>query len=210
MGRTLAPCSTSQHPITPKPSYRKGRKSSSSKADHDQLIDKRKSVSNRAELTRTSSDKSPELITPPGSSRYLLGDTSSFQVVSDFEPVLELVPVKQVKSHELVNTTESEVTASKAPSSSSSSSTRSRDQVVVLRVSLHCKGCERKLRKYLSRMEGVTSYDIDFAAKKVTVIGEVTPLSVLANVSKVKYAQFWASTSTVTSSIGSKYVDFKK
>lgn len=28
-------------------------------------------------------------------------------------------------------------------------------QVVVLRVSLHCKGCEGKLRKHISRMEGV-------------------------------------------------------
>uniref|UniRef100_A0A803LCP9 HMA domain-containing protein n=1 Tax=Chenopodium quinoa TaxID=63459 RepID=A0A803LCP9_CHEQI len=36
---------------------------------------------------------------------------------------------------------------------SSSSGARSRDQVVVLRVSLHCKGCEGKLRKHLSKME---------------------------------------------------------
>lgn len=56
----------------------------------------------------------------------------------------------------------------------------------------------------------MTYYDIDFVAKKVTVVGEVTPLSVLANVSKVKYAQFWASASTVTSSVGSKYIDLKK
>lgn len=27
-------------------------------------------------------------------------------------------------------------------------------QIVVLRVSLHCKGCEGKVRKHLSRMEG--------------------------------------------------------
>lgn len=26
--------------------------------------------------------------------------------------------------------------------------------VVVLRVSLHCRGCEKKMRKHLSRMEG--------------------------------------------------------
>lgn len=38
--------------------------------------------------------------------------------------------------------------------SSSSSSSRSIDQVVDLRVSLHCRGCERKLRKHLSRMKG--------------------------------------------------------
>lgn len=38
---------------------------------------------------------------------------------------------------------------------------------------------------------GVTSFNIDFAAKKLTVVGDVTPLSVLSSVSKVKNAQFW-------------------
>jgi len=38
---------------------------------------------------------------------------------------------------------------------------------------------------------GVTSFNIDFAAKKVTVVGDVTPFSVLASISKVKNAQFW-------------------
>jgi copper chaperone CopZ len=28
------------------------------------------------------------------------------------------------------------------------------DQVVVLRVSIHCKGCEGKVRKHISKMEG--------------------------------------------------------
>ena len=40
---------------------------------------------------------------------------------------------------------------------------------------------------------GVTSFNIDFAAKKVTVKGDVTPLGVLNSVSKVKNAQFWPS-----------------
>ncbi|XP_010554914.1 PREDICTED: protein SODIUM POTASSIUM ROOT DEFECTIVE 1 [Tarenaya hassleriana] len=70
----------------------------------------------------------------------------------------------------------------------------SSDQVVVLRVSLHCKGCAGKVRKHLSRMKGVTSFNVDFAAKKVTVTGDVTPLGVLASVSKVKSAQFWPET----------------
>ncbi|KAL5067966.1 hypothetical protein RYX36_018853 [Vicia faba] len=65
------------------------------------------------------------------------------------------------------------------------------DQVVVLRVSLHCKACEGKLRKHISKMQGVSSFNIDFAAKKVTVVGNVTPLSVLESISKVKNAQFW-------------------
>ncbi|KAL1200085.1 Protein SODIUM POTASSIUM ROOT DEFECTIVE 1 [Cardamine amara subsp. amara] len=67
----------------------------------------------------------------------------------------------------------------------------SSDQVVVLRVSLHCKGCAAKVKKHLSKLKGVTSFNIDFAAKKVTVTGDVTPLTVLASISKVKNAQFW-------------------
>ncbi|KAH1130810.1 hypothetical protein J1N35_002188 [Gossypium stocksii] len=64
--------------------------------------------------------------------------------------------------------------------------------VVVLRVSIHCKGCEGKVRKQISKMEGVTSFSIDLATKNVTVIGDVTPSSVLASVSKVKNAQLWS------------------
>lgn len=94
-----------------------------------------------------------------------------------------------------------------------SSGGRSRDQVVVLRVSLHCRGCEGKLRKHLSKMEGVTSFSIDLDTKKVTVIGNVTPLSVLTSISKVKNAQFWPSTalnspSSSSSSSNSSTLDF--
>ncbi|KAG5253662.1 protein SODIUM POTASSIUM ROOT DEFECTIVE [Salix suchowensis] len=80
-----------------------------------------------------------------------------------------------------------------SPALRSSSSTRSSHQVVVLRVSIHCKGCEGKVRKHISKMEGVTSFSIDFGAKKVTVIGDVTPSGVLASISKVKNAQLWPS-----------------
>ncbi|KAK1285900.1 hypothetical protein QJS10_CPB20g00873 [Acorus calamus] len=80
-----------------------------------------------------------------------------------------------------------------------SASTSSSDkQVVVLRVSLHCRGCEGKVRKHISRMKGVTSFNIDFAAKKVTVIGDVTPLGVLASISRVKNAQLWPSSASVS------------
>ncbi|GFP82365.1 hypothetical protein PHJA_000379600, partial [Phtheirospermum japonicum] len=40
---------------------------------------------------------------------------------------------------------------------------------------------------------GVTSFSIDLATKKVTVIGDVTPLGVLTSISKVKNAQLWPS-----------------
>jgi hypothetical protein len=39
----------------------------------------------------------------------------------------------------------------------------------------------------------VKSFDIDFTAKKVTVVGDVTPLGVLNSVSKVKNAQLWGA-----------------
>lgn len=80
-----------------------------------------------------------------------------------------------------------------------SSSTPTRNQVVELRVSIHCKGCEGKVRKHLSKMEGVTSFSIDLVSKKVTVVGNVTPLSVLASMSKVKSAQFWPSPTSSSS-----------
>ncbi|CAI9776711.1 unnamed protein product [Fraxinus pennsylvanica] len=73
-------------------------------------------------------------------------------------------------------------------------------KVVELRVSIHCKGCEGKLRKHISRMEGVTSFSIDLATKKVTVIGDLTPLGVLTSISKVKSAQFWPSPTSSSSS----------
>ncbi|CAI0475045.1 unnamed protein product [Linum tenue] len=79
----------------------------------------------------------------------------------------------------------------------SSSSARSHDQVVVLRVSIHCKGCEGKVRKHISKMEGVTSFSIDLATKQVIVKGKVTPLGVLASISKVKTAQLWATSSSL-------------
>lgn len=58
----------------------------------------------------------------------------------------------------------------------------------------------------------MTSFNIDFAAKKVTIIGDVTPLSVLASVSKVKNAQFWPSSISATSASagGSNNVEIKK
>ncbi|KAJ6303184.1 hypothetical protein OIU77_017130 [Salix suchowensis] len=87
-----------------------------------------------------------------------------------------------------------------SPALRSSSSTRSSHQVVVLRVSIHCKGCEGKVRKHISKMEGVTSFSIDFGAKKVTVIGDVTPSGVLASISKVKNAQLWPSATASPSS----------
>ncbi|KAG4955637.1 hypothetical protein JHK84_041617 [Glycine max] len=86
---------------------------------------------------------------------------------------------------------------------SNSHKTTLQNQVVVLRVSLHCKACARKVTKHISKMEGVTSFSIDMEAKKVTIIGHVTPLGVLASVSKVKNAQLWPSSTSSLPSLSS-------
>ncbi|PON41004.1 Heavy metal-associated domain containing protein [Parasponia andersonii] len=68
-------------------------------------------------------------------------------------------------------------------------------QVVVMRVSLHCQGCAGKLKKHLSKMEGVTSFSIELDTKRVTVMGHVSPVGVLESInSKVRRAEFWPST----------------
>lgn len=207
------PCSSQPAPFTPKPinhqkiTSRKSTSTSNSKqqsstdqnkikknsakasTSHDQKGKSKniaKSSNDKSTNIRKSCAKPSDLFSPPGSSRYLLRENSAFYgVFSDFDP-LSLVPVEPNKADadQIVKSDESSVSK---PASSSLCS----NQVVVLRVSLHCKGCERKVRKHISRMEGVTSFNTDFASKKVTVIGDVTPLSVLASVSKVKNAQLW-------------------
>ncbi|KAL5703900.1 hypothetical protein ACHQM5_022393 [Ranunculus cassubicifolius] len=65
-------------------------------------------------------------------------------------------------------------------------------QEVVMRVSIHCQGCAGKIKKHLSKMEGVTSFSIDLETKRVTVRGHVTPMDVLESISKVKNAEILA------------------
>ncbi|XBJ25912.1 hypothetical protein VPH35_003452 [Triticum aestivum] len=62
-------------------------------------------------------------------------------------------------------------------------------QVVVMKVAIHCQGCAGKVRKHISKMEGVTSFSIDLESKKVTVMGHVSPAGVLESISKVKKAE---------------------
>ncbi|KAG4959445.1 hypothetical protein GLYMA_13G133600v4 [Glycine max] len=209
-----APCSSSQSPINPKPYHElhKAKKNSSSKnatKGHDNQKKRSTAEKLTEHVTNTSKPiddivprswlKPPaDLITPPGSTRSLLSDTALLDGSSDYDPVLALTTMINNKTSQAVHQDEanpvSKLSSSSHPKSGSS------DQVVVLRVSLHCKGCEGKVRKHLSRMQGVTSFNIDFASKKVTVVGDVTPLSVLASISKVKNAQLWpASASAVES-----------
>ncbi|KAF5203172.1 Sodium potassium root defective [Thalictrum thalictroides] len=66
-------------------------------------------------------------------------------------------------------------------------------KMVVLRVSMHCNGCAKKVQKHISKMDGVTSFKVDLENKKVVVIGDILPFEVLASVSKVKNAELWTS-----------------
>ncbi|KAK3414185.1 hypothetical protein EUGRSUZ_I02688 [Eucalyptus grandis] len=54
------------------------------------------------------------------------------------------------------------------------------------------RGCAGKVKKHLSKMEGVTSFSIDLESKRVTVRGHVSPVGVLESISKVKRAEFWS------------------
>ncbi|CAL5095979.1 unnamed protein product [Urochloa decumbens] len=66
-------------------------------------------------------------------------------------------------------------------------------KTVELKVSMHCNGCARKVQKHISKMEGVTWFEVDLESKKVVVKGDVTPFEVLQSVSKVKLAQLWVA-----------------
>ncbi|XP_061366669.1 UDP-glucuronic acid decarboxylase 1-like [Gastrolobium bilobum] len=215
-----APSSSSKPPIVPKP-FHKAKKNSTPKPSEqkkknaskgqDQKKKKKSAAEKLTKLITNNYSSKPvdsipqrswvrphsDIITPHGSSRYLLSDTASSVGALDYDPVLALTKVDNEKA-QVVH--QDEINHSSKPSSCSPPKSGSSNQVVVLRVSLHCKGCEGKVRKHLSRMKGVTSFDIDFKAKKVTVVGDVIPLSVLASISKVKNAQFWpASASAVES-----------
>jgi len=124
------------------------------------------------------------LVSPAGSSRYLL--SGRFAATEEIQEV-ESAPAVDVKPKR------EEAGEAAADAKSAQAQEQAQEQVVVLKVSLHCKACAGKVKKHLSKMEGVTSFNIDFAAKKVTVVGDVTPLGVLSSVSKVKNAQLWAA-----------------
>ncbi|KAI8570974.1 hypothetical protein RHMOL_Rhmol01G0081000 [Rhododendron molle] len=64
-------------------------------------------------------------------------------------------------------------------------------KMVVLRVSMHCNGCARKVEKHISKIEGVTSYHVDLETKMVVVTGDIVSLEVLESVFKVKNAELW-------------------
>ncbi|KAM3279426.1 hypothetical protein ACQJBY_046654 [Aegilops geniculata] len=129
-----------------------------------------------------------ELASPAGSTRFLL---SGCVAVHEIQEVATAAAAAAPPAAAPGGDVRREEPAAAADVKNTSANTQ--EQVVVLKVSLHCKACAGKVKKHLAKMEGVRTFSIDFAAKKVTVVGDVTPLGVLASVSKVKNAQIWAA-----------------
>ncbi|KAH6779505.1 hypothetical protein C2S52_010742 [Perilla frutescens var. hirtella] len=66
--------------------------------------------------------------------------------------------------------------------------------VVELLVHMDCEGCEKRIRKAISKLDGVDSMEIDMGKQKVTVRGYVDRRRVLKVVrrSSGRKAEFWA------------------
>ncbi|XP_072958030.1 heavy metal-associated isoprenylated plant protein 45-like isoform X1 [Typha angustifolia] len=65
---------------------------------------------------------------------------------------------------------------------------------VELSVHMDCEGCERRVRKAISKLDGVDTVDIDMDKQKVTVTGYVDDRKVLKAVRRTgRKAEFWPS-----------------
>ncbi|KAL0918579.1 hypothetical protein M5K25_010595 [Dendrobium thyrsiflorum] len=68
-------------------------------------------------------------------------------------------------------------------------------QTSVLKVSIHCEGCKKKVRKVLQRLDGVYEIDINSKQNKVTVTGKVDAESLIRRLVKYgKHAELWPET----------------
>ncbi|KAF5745668.1 Heavy metal transport/detoxification superfamily protein isoform 1 [Tripterygium wilfordii] len=64
--------------------------------------------------------------------------------------------------------------------------------IVELLVHMDCQGCEKRIRKAISKIEGVDSLEIDMDTQKVTVTGYVDQRKVLKMVRRTgRKAEFW-------------------
>ncbi|KAL3538142.1 hypothetical protein ACH5RR_001508 [Cinchona calisaya] len=62
----------------------------------------------------------------------------------------------------------------------------------VFKVSIHCEGCKKKVKKILNQVEGVYEIDIDTKQQKVTVTGNVEADTLLRKLTKSgKHAELW-------------------
>ncbi|KAM1039479.1 hypothetical protein ACFX13_029529 [Malus domestica] len=64
--------------------------------------------------------------------------------------------------------------------------------IVELLVHMDCEGCEKRIRRAISKIEGVDSLEIDMDTQKVTVTGYVDQRKVLKVVRRTgRRAEFW-------------------
>ncbi|KAJ1393762.1 Heavy metal-associated domain, HMA [Sesbania bispinosa] len=70
---------------------------------------------------------------------------------------------------------------------------RKQFQTVEVKVKMDCEGCERKVRKSVEGMRGVTQVEVERKANKVTVTGYVEPSKVVARIAHRtgKRAELW-------------------
>ncbi|XP_054811517.1 heavy metal-associated isoprenylated plant protein 32-like [Prosopis cineraria] len=66
-------------------------------------------------------------------------------------------------------------------------------QTCVLKVNIHCDGCQHKVKKLLQKIDGVYSVNIDAEQGKVVVAGNVDPSKLIKKLkSSGKHAEIWA------------------
>ncbi|OIW05655.1 hypothetical protein TanjilG_23441 [Lupinus angustifolius] len=72
-------------------------------------------------------------------------------------------------------------------------SRRKQFQTVEVKVKMDCEGCERKVKKAVEGMRGVSQVEVERKASKVTVTGYVEPSKVVARISHRtgKRAEIW-------------------
>ncbi|XP_011023677.1 PREDICTED: uncharacterized protein LOC105125077 [Populus euphratica] len=63
----------------------------------------------------------------------------------------------------------------------------------VLKVSVHCEGCKRKVKKILDSIDGVCKADVDLRLQKATVVGDVDADTLIKKLIKKtgKHAELW-------------------
>ncbi|XP_038993237.1 heavy metal-associated isoprenylated plant protein 45 [Hibiscus syriacus] len=64
--------------------------------------------------------------------------------------------------------------------------------IIELSVHMDCEGCEKRIRRAISKIDGVDGLEIDMAMQKVTVTGHVDEKKVLKVVRRTgRKAEFW-------------------
>ncbi|TKY61471.1 Heavy metal-associated isoprenylated plant protein 26 [Spatholobus suberectus] len=65
-------------------------------------------------------------------------------------------------------------------------------QSCILKVNIHCDGCEQKVKKLLQKIDGVYSVRVDADQGKVLVAGDVDPAKIVKKLNRAgKHAEIW-------------------